>query len=182
MNPCCNLRRLLLPLVLLLNAALAAQAAEDRREPISIRSDRATYEAGKGVYQGNVIIEQGTLYITADRVEVFEEDRTVDRLIAYGAPARFHQSDATQGEIRASAGTVEYRVAEQRVILQDDAMVDHQGSEIQGERIIYDSRNRTVTAEGDADAEDGRIKMILQPRQAPEPDSKSDSDADTESP
>lgn len=182
MKPRCDLWRALLPLALLLSAAFAADDAEDRRKPISIRSDRAIYEAGKGVYEGNVIIEQGTLYITADRVEVFEEDKTVDRLIAYGTPARFHQTDAKQGEIRASAETVEYRVAEQTVVLENDAMVDHQGSEIQGERIVYDSRKRSVTAEGDAAAEDGRIKMILQPRQAPKPESQSDRDADSESP
>lgn len=171
-----------LPILLgLLTSALAGAQPPDREQPISIRSDRADYAAGKGVYEGNVIIEQGSLYITADRVTVFEENQTVERLVAHGKPARFHQTD-TDEELRASANTVEYHVGEEQIVLLRNATVDRAGSEIHGNRIVYDSRKKTVSAEGDAQSADGRVKMILQPRQAPPLDNKSEANADSESP
>ncbi len=149
-----------------MTSAVCSAAERDRLQPISIQSDRARYEANRGVYEGNVVIEQGSLRIRADRVTVFEQRRSVDRLQAFGRPAHFEQTGNGGAAVRASADEIEYRVVDEQVILLRNATVDHEGSEIHGERIVYSSRSRTVSAEGGGETGSGRVQMILQPRQA----------------
>lgn len=161
-------------MLLLSGTAFAAEA------PINIKSDRAHYEANSGIYSGNVVMEQGPLRIEADKIVIYGVDKKVERLEAYGTPASFFHSNVDGSITRASARAIEYHIVDAQVLLQYGASIDHQGSEIHGERIVYNSRRQTVSAEGSSsDEQSGRIKMILQPQTSPaEPEQSADQEAD----
>ncbi len=146
--------------------ALAANAetpalVENNRAPINVSADRATYENGRGIYEGRVELRQGNLAINATRLVIDEQNRQVDRILAVGAPAALNQAN---GSVHAEARSIEYFVATGKVILTDKAVIQQQGSEIRGNRIVYDSQKQTVEAEGEKGAEQERVNMTLQPR------------------
>lgn len=140
--------------------ALAAQA------PINISADRASYEGGTGIYEGNVELVQGALSIKADRLIIDEQNREVNRILALGKPSILTQNDGT---VRAEAKSIEYFVKSGQVILTDRAVIQQQGSEIRGNRIVYDSANQTVLAESDKGNKNERVNMTLQPQKKSEP-------------
>ena len=140
--------------------AMAAQA------PINISADRASYEGGTGIYEGNVILVQGALSIKAERLVIDEQNREVNRILALGKPSVLTQND---GSVRAQANSIEYFVKNGQVILTDRAIIEQQGSEIRGNRIVYDSAKQTVLAESDKGDSSGRVNMTLQPQKKQEP-------------
>ena len=148
--------------LLLARPSLAAQA------PINISADRATYEGGTGIYEGNVVLVQGALSIRADRLIIDEQNREVNRILALGKPSILTQNDGT---VRAQANSIEYFVKNGQVILTDQAIIEQQGSEIRGNRIVYDSEKQTVLAESDKNDGSERVNMTLQPQKKSEPDS-----------
>lgn len=170
-----------LPAILLaLPVAGVAQPADQEQgkalvsnAPINISADRATYETGTGSYEGNVILTQGELSIRADKLVISEQEQKVNHILALGAPARLTQGD---GSVSAEALSIEYFVQTGKVVLLNEAHIAQRGSEISGKRITYDSKRRTVLAEGDNGGTRKRVNMTLQPS-TPE-DSAGDSEAD----
>ncbi|TNE78277.1 MAG: lipopolysaccharide transport periplasmic protein LptA, partial [Gammaproteobacteria bacterium] len=85
--------RLLLMLLLALPAPLSFALPSDASQPIKIESDRAERNDKKGttVYEGSVVIRQGTIKIRADKVIVYTERNQVDRIVCIGKPAHYQQ-------------------------------------------------------------------------------------------
>ncbi|MBB3047111.1 lipopolysaccharide export system protein LptA [Litorivivens lipolytica] len=137
----------------------------DNRAPINVSADRASYENGRGVYEGRVELRQGLLSIKADSLTIDEQNRQVNRILAIGKPAQLEQND---GSVRAEAKSIEYFVANSKVILTGKALIRQQGSEIRGNRITYDSQQQTVVAEGDKGRNPERVNLTLQPRTSPQ--------------
>ena len=71
-------------LFLLMCSAVAPALESDRSQPIRIQADAAMVDEKKGasIYQGDVIITQGTLEVTADEVEIYTADNEVIQIIA----------------------------------------------------------------------------------------------------
>ena len=83
----------------------------DREQPIQITADIAIRDevAGETRYEGNVVLIQGSLKITADTLSVLHESSDADRIIAIGKPARLIQQPAPeQTPVDASALRIEY--------------------------------------------------------------------------
>src|SRR5574340_897813 len=79
---------------LLLAAAPAAVAEKaDRDKPINLEADTANVDDAKkvSIYEGNVILTQGTLVIRADKLVVQEDAEGFQYGTAYGNPASFRQ-------------------------------------------------------------------------------------------
>lgn len=157
------------PALLLLFAAATHALPDDRNQAINLSSDRATYENNQGIYSGNVKMSQGSLKIQADKLTIVENDRKVEKVIAQGNPAKFEQQPrAGEGVVIASAGTIEYRLADEEILLQQNASITHQGSKISGDRVVYSGKKQTVVADGGSAAENGRVRMTLQPQSGTE--------------
>ncbi|MGC9457811.1 MAG: lipopolysaccharide transport periplasmic protein LptA [Halothiobacillaceae bacterium] len=153
---------LLLPLLLAPVAGWAASA--DREKPIEVEADRKTtdYKAGVGHYEGNVIITQGTLRATADKATIHVENDRFDRAVLTGEPATFREIDDEGREIRAFAREAVYHAADERVILEGDAVVERDGDRLSSSRIEYDMAAQVVHAEGTEEGD--RVRLILMPR------------------
>jgi lipopolysaccharide export system protein LptA len=156
---------------LLLLAGVAAQTyalQSDREQPIEIESDSAERDDARGVsvYKGNVVYTQGTIRLEADEVRIFENgSRRVNRVEAEGSPVRFRQRiEGHDQDMRAEARRIDYFADPERLVLQTEAHVWRLDTELSAEVINYDPVRDVVNAERGA-AEDGRVRIVIQPRE-----------------
>ena len=157
--------RLLLAFMLALPAPLAISLPSDANQPIKIESDRAERNDKKGttVYEGSVIIRQGTIKIRADKVIVYTERGQVDRIVCIGKPAHYQQQPKPQDSLLlASADTIEYYLAADRIDLLKNASLKQNGTTITGEKINYDLKAEVVKASS-SDTSKERIQMVIPP-------------------
>ena len=169
--------RQLISLLLASLFTLPALALEsDAEEEITIQSDRAELDrkAGTAIYIGHVILEQGTLKITADRITLFSnEQRKLSKAVAVGLPAHFQQQmEGEKGLTKAQGKTITYLTPKKNVTLLGDATLEQEGNVFTGETIIYNISSENVSAKGgtqtevdpDSEQKPNRVRMIIQPQ------------------
>ncbi len=153
-------------LLLALLPALAWGLSSDRNQPIQIEADKATLDEDEGtsIYEGNVLLQQGTLTLRGNRMTVHITDNQVDRVILEGRPASYAQRlEGETNEQQAEAGRIEYQAGAQRMILQQDARIwQEETEEFSSDRIVINLKDNTLNAGGDGP--DSRVRIILQPR------------------
>jgi lipopolysaccharide export system protein LptA len=177
---------LALAITLLAVAVPAAHAEKaDRSKPLTIEADQpGTLDLVKQVvvFNGNVVVAQGTMAIRAERVEVRERadgHRGATAVGSGGKPASFKQKrDVADEWIEGVAERIEYDSRGDVVRFAGNAQVRRlrggaPADEITGALITYDSGNETFSVQGAASAPlaaaasgsgNGRIKIILAPR------------------
>ena len=165
-RPARPVRPYLAALLLVLLPPLAWGLSSDRNQPIQIEADRATLDEDKGisVYEGNVLMMQGTLTLRGNRMTVHILDHQVDRVILEGNPASYSQRLEGETEAQqAEAGRIEYQAGPQRMVLQQDARIwQDETEEFSSDRIVVNLRDNTLSAGGEGP--DSRVRIILQPR------------------
>ncbi|KGE79555.1 lipopolysaccharide transport periplasmic protein LptA [Halomonas sp. ND22Bw] len=159
----------------LLATALAAPAAlaleGDASAPIQVEADRLDLDdrAGTAVYQGDVQIQQGSMQLTGDRVEIQRNEAgQLTTATATGQRAYLEQKPAPdQPLVRAWGRTVVYHVAERRIELVDQAELHQGGDTFDGGYLEYFLDRRVVQARSDAEGigERQRVRMTLEPEQ-----------------
>lgn len=165
--------------LLALVAPVAAHAERaDREKPLHADSDRLTLDNVQkiSVFEGNVVMVQGTMRITADRV-VLKEDKDGSRHASgLGKLATFRQKrDDVDEYVDGAADRFEYDGKTDRLELFGHAELKRGQDDIKGEYISYDTRteffrvNGLASGPGSASPSSGRVHVILQPAAAPEP-------------
>lgn len=154
--------------MLLLMPNMLSALPDDRLQAINIDSDKfvqKTLESGgdKIEYIGNVVVIQGTLHITGERVTVFRKDHSITKIVAAGNPAHFQQQPALNKEpIRAQANDIQYILKNDALLLAGNATIFQQGSIISSDKINYNIAAESVAASS-SDSETSRVKMVLEP-------------------
>lgn len=145
----------------------------DKNETIRGAADKLTVDQKNGVatYTGAVIIQQGTLVISADSIVIHTNaDNDVEKMVAQGAPARFQQQpEKDQGLVTAAAKQITYTPDNQRLLLIEDASVEQNGAVMKGPRIDYDLVKEVMKAAGGTSSPDGnaeRIEIVIPPKGA----------------
>ncbi|MDA9091599.1 lipopolysaccharide transport periplasmic protein LptA [bacterium] len=139
---------------------------DDRTQTITIESNSAERDQKTGLtqYQGNVVINQGSLVIEADQVTVYYKDNKVSRIVCLGLPASYQQQAAADGGlIIAKAETIVYLLAEDEINLKSNAVLSRNGTLIKGDSINYDLENETWKAKGNRRGEQKRIQLVIPP-------------------
>lgn len=147
---------------------------EDRSKPIEIEANSALRDEKKGttVYEGNVIMIQGTIRIEAHRVEMFHRNNKVNRIICTGQPARYQQVPSREkGLVIAKAEKIEYLLAKDTIHLEKSASVEQASGTIIGDVIDYDLKNEIVNAKGSATGNQ-RIQMVIPPQKLDQKESE----------
>ncbi len=181
----------LLPLLLCLAAVAPAQAEKaDRSKPLVIEADRpGLVDLLKQivVFNGNVVIAQGTMAIRAERVEVRERPdghRSASATGSADRQATFSQKrDGVDETIEGVADHIEYDSRGDVVRFTGNAQVRRlrgavPADVISGNVITYDSGNETFSVQGSAGsspgaasapgaAGSGRVRVVITPK--PEP-------------
>lgn len=152
-------------LLLLLLPVSGAGLAADRDQPINIEADRATLneETGNSVYEGNVILRQGTMVMQGAKMTVQLKDSSIDTLVLTGDPATYRQRrDGEQSDRQAEAARIEFHARDDRVILLENARVwQAEDKDLRSDRIVFDLKSNTVDAGSNKPGE--RVRIILQP-------------------
>lgn len=171
---CCS--ALLLPLLLWSDTGLALST--DFEQPIEIEADFAELddEEGTTIYIGNVVVVQGSIRMTGDRLRVnFTPARDLKDAYLYGRPATFKQTpDGAEEDVEGEALTIEYHALENMIYLIEKAEVTQGERLTQGHRINYDTARSIVTVRsaraGSADKDEqpkeasGRVRIIIPPK------------------
>lgn len=145
-------------------SALGQALPDDRRQAIEISANRAVRDdkAGYTIYSGDVVLEQGSLQIEADRLTIFHDKEAADRIIAIGEPAKLRQQPELNEEfVRASAGRIVYEKSRERVLLRYAAIIEQDGAVVSGESIEYFLAEQRVSADSSQDDESGRVQVII---------------------
>jgi lipopolysaccharide export system protein LptA len=145
---------------------------QDSHQPIRIQANSATLDERRNtaVYKGNVIITQGSMRLTGNRVTLNTDgDGAVSKIISQGSPATYAQTPgANDGEVNARAQTIEYFADGERIVLIDQARLEQRGNTFEGDYVSYDINQQVVDAGRPASSETGepgRIEIVIQPRQ-----------------
>lgn len=152
-------------LALALVPPLAVALPEDRNQPIQLEANRGQIDqkTGVSVYEGNVIISQGSMRLNADVATIHVKDGGFQRMEATGNPVKLrYQPTADKPEIIGVSQRVEYDVAGAKVIMSGNARLTQGQDVFTGDRIEYDLKSDVVRARGAGN--NGRIQFTIQPR------------------
>lgn len=148
-------------------------AALNKDQPVTIEANSAQLDDknGTSIYSGNVIIVQGSLRISADKVTAYQEKNAIGKIVADGSPARYDQAGATKDDhVTALANTIDYIANDDKIILKGNAKLEQKGNTVEGQLITYDIKRKIGNAgsnKSTSKTENGRVKMIFQPKSSP---------------
>jgi len=158
---------LFLPLLAALSLPVLAEKA-DREKPVNLEADNVTLDDIKkiGVFQGNVLLTQGTLMLRADRVEAKQNDDGLQNVTARGNPVSFRQKrDGVDEYIEGFASQMEYDSAQSILKLTGDARLRKGGDEIRGAQITYDAKTEFYKVIGQSTTgTNSRVRVIIRPK------------------
>jgi len=150
----------------------------DKDQPIEIEANTAELDDQKGVtvYTGNVVVTQGSIRMTGDKMTVYyTKDNDLDTVIMLGQPATYRQMpDKKEVYDEAEALRMEFYNLKHLIVLINNALVTQEGLRFSGSHIEYDTENSKIRARGapvTSVAEDGtpaqgtgRVKITIQPK------------------
>lgn len=163
------------------NPALAEKA--DRQQPLNIEADQSsTVDMARRVvvFNGRVVLTQGTLRILADRVELAEVGDNHRTAVARGRPeqpAQFREKrDGVEEFVEGRADLIEYDSRESLIRLSGKAVVrrlrgTQLAEEVQGDTIVWNGSRETFSVapaeRNGTDARSDRVRGVFIPAPAP---------------
>jgi lipopolysaccharide export system protein LptA len=119
--------------------------------------------AKRATYQGNVMILQGSLKVSADELEIDASKGEGNEIfIATGNPATYSQQQEDGSIVTAQADKIEYHRQTRSLSLQGNAQIKQNSSSVQGESIKFNMELEQIIAQG-SDQESGRVITTFQP-------------------
>ncbi len=152
-------------------AAMPAEPS-DRDRPVQIESDRMNADDATktAVFEGHVVLTQGTLVIRADRLTLRQDKEGFQSGTAVGNPATFRQKrEGTEEYIDGEAQRIEYDGRTERVQFFERAHLHRDpGDDVRGNYISYNSRTQFFTVESSkqaaANSGDARVHVTIMPK------------------
>lgn len=156
-------------LLLLAYSPLTMALPEDREKPVQVQSQRMQWnnQQQQATYTGQVEIVQGELLIKAEHLQLRRgEDGALERATASSPGTLAYMRDlprADEPEVEAWAETIDYRPAEERIVLTGNARLIQGQDSFRGHRLTYNLISQDIQAE-QAESDSGRVEVILTPR------------------
>lgn len=163
-----------LVLALALSSSVALAERADRSQPVNIEADRVTVDDRNRthVFEGGVVLTQGSLMIRGDRLIVTQGADGFQTGVATGSEQRlasFRQKrEATNDFVEGEAERIEYDSRTERAKLFNRARVSAGGDEVRGQYIEYDALTENYLASSPPSS-DGRVRAVIQPKGAAAP-------------
>lgn len=146
----------------------------DRDKPINITGNTGSADQLKGiaVFDGNVVVIQGTLTLNSDHLVVTKDAQGNQTMQATGKLVTFRQRadsktrDGKEEWINGQALRVDYNTQTHMVILTGNARVKKGEDLLIGEVITYNTETQIYQSQGGAGntANKGRVTAIIQPQ------------------
>lgn len=165
-----NHRFFIVALSMLVFAQAHAEKA-DSSKPIQITADTGNLDQLKGttVWQGNVVVVQGTLKLNSDKVIVTQDKQGNQTLTATGRIVTFRQRlDEKDQWVEGQSSRLDYNSSAHTAILTGNARVKRGEDLVIGDIITYNTIDETYQVNGGSDKalNKGRVTVILQPKPA----------------
>lgn len=158
----------------LLSSAPAQAERADRDKPVNLEAARVTVDDVKRVhlFEGNVVLTQGTLVIRAERLVVTQDATGFQKGIASGGAnglATFRQKrEGTDEYVDGRAERIEYDAQGEKAELFNRAYIKSGVDEVSGHFIAYDGKTEqylvTATPGAKAGSKEGRVSVTIQPK------------------
>lgn len=135
----------------------------DSDQPVTIDSNTASFnnKTQISIYTGNVVTQQGSLYITSDKLVVYLKKGEVDKMVFTGKPAKFKQLPrADKDYIHGKGLTGEYYPKQDTLILIEQAVVSQGENRSESHRITYNSKNSLIKA-GSESSDLARVHSVF---------------------
>lgn len=144
--------------------AISEARKSDFSQSIDVKADRSEFDEKTGIQllEGNVLITQGTMKISADRISVGIELGKLSTIKGTGSPIIFEQENEEGKPVIGRCQEIEYDAVNASLILIGNASLKQPNQELTGERIEFDSKNQKVRADG---GNNGRVSITIQPPQ-----------------
>lgn len=153
----------------LLLASPAHAEKADRDKPVNLEADTVTLDDIRkvSVYQGNVILSQGTLQLRADRMQVTQNADGLDKISATGRPVAFRQKvDGRDEFIDGFADRIEFDSINGQLELIGQARLRRGSDELRGAQISYNANTEfyKVVGQPNAQTPSGRVRAVIRPK------------------
>lgn len=143
-----------------MSSAWVQALPDDRNQALHISADKQEVDLKQGVviYSGDVKLVQGTLEITAQKIQVHKgKDQEIESFNAEGSPARYQQQpEADKPIIHAEAGTINYNVKAEQLVLNSNVSIEQNGSVTKAGHVDYDIKSQTAKFSGN-----GRVETVI---------------------
>lgn len=156
----------LIACLLLLAFPVHAEKA-DKSKPVNLEADSVRVEDSKktAVYEGHVVLTQGTLMMTADRIDVQQDEQGFSIGDASGKPVYFRQKmDGRDDFAEGWAEHILYDGRADKLRLSGQARLKRGEEELRGSLIIYDAKSQYYQAQGSSDGVRGRVRAVILPK------------------
>lgn len=172
------MRKILAISVLSLLLAHPASAERgDRKKPIYLEADRATVEdvnrkegSRTSIFTGNVVLTQGTLRITADKMIMKEDAQGFRHATATGNLVTFRQKrDGVDEYVEGWSERADYDSKTDKIELFRQARLKRGTDEVLGDYISYDMNSEFFQVKGSKErgmdaGPDKRVRITIQPK------------------
>ena len=169
------LGRALIACALMACVAPAPAEKADREKPINLEADRVSIDDARqtALFEGNVLLTQGTMQIRGDRMEVRQDKEGFKYGTTWGNLAYFRQKrDGHDEYIEGWAERIEYDGRAETMQMFIRAQMKRGQDEVRGNYISYDSRTeffRVTSDDKGAGKPEGRVRAVLQPKPKEKP-------------
>ena len=157
-------------LALALAALPAAGERGDREKEIVVGADRLTADDANrtSTFDGNVVVTQGTMRMTAGKVVVREDAQRHKIYVASGSPVTFRQKrDKVEEWVEGYAQRAEFDDRDDVLKLYGNARVKSNQNELAGDFISYDMKREVAEVSGAPPGKtppaNSRVKVIILP-------------------
>jgi lipopolysaccharide export system protein LptA len=123
----------------------------DRDAPVAIQADTTDidFRTGTRTLTGNVVIDQGSMHIEADKVIVQYDGNKLDTATAWGKPVRFKQlPEGKDEEVHGEGLMLKLEQKKNLVTLKDKARLSQGDSKANGRVIYYNTVTSKMTIKG----------------------------------
>ena len=136
----------------------------DTDQPINIDSGSQSLDMDNNVviFTDNVLITQGSIRITANRVTITRQEGKKETIEASGSPVTFQQTLDNGKPVNGKASNVHYDLGSEFLTLIGNAELKQLDSFIKAERITYDVKKQQLKATSSGKS---RVKTVLIPTQ-----------------
>jgi lipopolysaccharide export system protein LptA len=156
----------------------AAAEKADREKPVNLEADRVTIDDAKqiAIFEGNVVLTQGTLQIRGDRMEVRQDKEGFKQGTTWGNLAYFRQKREGYDEyIEGWAERIEYDGRTEIMQMFNRSQLKRGPDEVRGNYISYNAQTEFFQVTGGPKSaareteKGGRVRAIIQPKPKEKP-------------
>jgi lipopolysaccharide export system protein LptA len=143
----------------------------DYEQPIHVSSltQHAKMKKNTVVFAKEVLLTQGTIKITADKLTVIRgKQPNHEIMVADGNLATFYQTQDDGKPLEAQAKSIRYEVAKGKITLNGKAQVKQLDSQVNGSQIIYFLETEELVV-NTGDKENERVQTVFLPAQFEKP-------------